>query len=330
MMRMSFVRSAGDLGALRSVRNRRIWIRTTLDVVQHVRVAHECKGRQGDAAPGEAGASCHAMRDDAFKDLIGRLSSATGVDAAWCEFLARYSALIHQAIRRHHFDQEDAAEAYVYVCGALSDDGFRRLRSFKPDGPARFTTWLTAVASNLCIDWRRQQSGRPRPLRCISSLPPLDQWVYRCIYEQKMSRTQCTEFLAPRFPGLDEAKVASINARLFRLLAPHQRWELTIRGRARACDEHIAASDPGPEVTAEEGQARELVQQALMQLPADQRLLLRLRYEQGLTLAEIARLTQQPDVFRTNRQLQSALRALAELVGATPPCRAEKTSEPSV
>jgi RNA polymerase sigma factor (sigma-70 family) len=271
------------------------------------------------------------MRDDAFKDLIDRLSSAAGVDAAWREFLARYSPLIHLAIRRHHVDQEDAAEAYVYVCGALSDDGFRRLRSFKPDGPARFTTWLTAVASNLCIDWRRKQSGRPRPLRCISGLPPLDQWVYRCIYEKRMSRRQCAEFLAPRFPGLDEATVAAINARLFNLLAPHQRWELTLRGRARACDEHITAKEPGPEVTAEETQTRERVQQALMQLPAGQRLLLRLRYEQGLTLAEIARLTQQPDVFRTNRQLQSALRALAELVGTTPPCRAaENSGEPSV
>jgi hypothetical protein len=41
-----------------------------------------------------------------------------------------------------------------------------------------------------------------------------------------------------------------------------------------------------------------------------------LRYEQGLTLAEIARLTVQPDPFRVNRQVQAALDALAELVGS--------------
>jgi hypothetical protein len=49
-------------------------------------------------------------------------------------------------------------------------------------------------------------------------------------------------------------------------------------------------------------------------LPAEQRLLLRLRYEQNLTLAEVARLTNQSDPFRANRQIQSALKALADLI----------------
>jgi len=34
----------------------------------------------------------------------------------------------------------------------------------------------------------------------------------------------------------------------------------------------------------------------------------------NLTLAEVARLTNQPDPFRANRHIQSALQALAELM----------------
>jgi DNA-directed RNA polymerase specialized sigma24 family protein len=53
----------------------------------------------------------------------------------------------------------------------------------------------------------------------------------------------------------------------------------------------------------------------LSKLPAEQRLLLRLRYEQDLTLAEVARLTGQSDLFRANRKIQVALDTLADLMG---------------
>jgi DNA-directed RNA polymerase specialized sigma24 family protein len=50
----------------------------------------------------------------------------------------------------------------------------------------------------------------------------------------------------------------------------------------------VAEPAPGPdELTAELQQQRQL-DDALARLPAEQRLLLRLRYEQNLTLAEVA------------------------------------------
>ena len=67
------------------------------------------------------------------------------------------------------------------------------------------------------------------------------------------------------------------------------------------------------DLAAEQQEQRQLMD-AMARLPAEQRLLLRLRYEQNLTLAEVARLTRQPDPFRTNRQIQSALKALGELM----------------
>lgn len=266
------------------------------------------------------------MSDEAVTALLERLSSGRG-DAAWNEFLAGYSPIIVHVIRRCGVAADRADECFLHVCEALSDDGFRRLRSFRGDGPASFKTWLMAVAANLCIDWNRREKGRIRPLRSVSRLPDLDRQVYRCIFERRMTRTQCLDALRPRFPGLTAAGVAEINARLFQLLTPQQRWQLTVRTPSLAPvtfpvspeDDspawQLAEPGPGPDELAEESQEQGKLQQALAALSAEQRLLLRLRYEQNLSLAEIARLTGQPDPFRVNRRVQAALDALAAAMG---------------
>jgi RNA polymerase sigma factor (sigma-70 family) len=279
------------------------------------------------AAAGAAGpAAATRMSDDTVTDLLERLSSGR-VDAAWIEFLARYSPLIKHVIRRHGLDDDRITECFNHVCGALSDHGFRRLLSFRPDGPARFKTWLMAVVSNLCVDWRRKEQGRVRPPQCVSRLPELDQQVYRCIFVHRMSRAHCLEALTPRFPELTEATVAEINARLFALLTPQQRWQMSLRtsvpkpvaSSAGLQDDdpawQLATSEPGPDDLAAELQEQRQLQDALSKLPAEQRLLLRLRYEQALSLAEVARLTGQPDPFRANRQIQAALDTLADRMG---------------
>jgi RNA polymerase sigma factor (sigma-70 family) len=83
----------------------------------------------------------------------------------------------------------------------------------------------------------------------------------------------------------------------------------------------LAEPGPGPDELTGRSQEQRQLADALARLPAEERLLLRLRYEQGLTLAEVARLTNQPDPFRANRRIQSALKALAEVMndpGARP------------
>ena len=266
------------------------------------------------------------MGDETVTDLLEQLSSGR-VDAAWREFVARYDPLIRHVIRQHNPTGTAADECYSHVCGALSDDGCRRLRSFRPDGPAQFRSWLVAVVANLCIDWRRKEHGRSRVPRCVALLPELEQRVYNCIYLRRMSRAQCAHELVKTYPALTEADVADINARLFALLTPRQRWELTVRNRAPQpvtsgawleADEEscqFAATGPGPEEEAQDLQAQSQLRQALGRLPPDQRLLLRLRYEQDLTLAEVARLTGHADPFRANRCIQAALARLAELMG---------------
>jgi RNA polymerase sigma factor (sigma-70 family) len=266
------------------------------------------------------------MSDADVDALLQRLASGEPT-AAWREFLARYSPLLRRIARRYALDRDLESECYEHVCAVLSDDRFRRLLAFRPDGKARFDTWLGAVAVNACVDWRRRADGRPRPPACVSALPELDRAVFHCVYERGMSSQDCLEALLPRFAGLNRQDVAAANGRVYRLFTPRQRWQLGARFVSRhpavARDgrdesQHSTPRDPDPDpspeeqVAAQQDQAR--LRRALARLPPDERLLVRLRYEQELTLAEVARLTGETDPFRANRRIHSALERLAALM----------------
>lgn len=79
---------------------------------------------------------------------------------AWREFLHAYAHVIARVVSYCEREEEDRANAFVFLCEQLHQDNCRRLRKFDPQGPASFTTWLHAVARNLCRDWRRKQFGR--------------------------------------------------------------------------------------------------------------------------------------------------------------------------
>jgi len=53
-------------------------------------------------------------------------------------------------------------ERYAYVLEKLRENHFRRLRAFETSGRARFSTWLTVTARNLCLDYSRAHYGRAR------------------------------------------------------------------------------------------------------------------------------------------------------------------------
>jgi len=65
-----------------------------------------------------------------------------------------------------------------------------------------------------------------------------------------------------------------------------------------------------PEEDASRDEQYRQLRHAVSQLPPEKRLLLQLRYEQGLTLKKVADLLNLGDPFRARREIQSALDAL--------------------
>lgn len=175
---------------------------------------------------------------------------------AWSEFLELYSPIILQVVRLFEYDADHAGDCFLFVCEKLSHEGFRRLRKFRPDGPARFSTWLRAVVRNLCLDWRRQKYGRQHTFELMAQPAEPD--------------------------GLEQ---------------------------------EVPDGAPNPEALAIRSRQREALGRALGRLPAQSRLLVRLRFERELTLAQIARLTGLKDAQTADRRIREVLEDLRGLLG---------------
>jgi RNA polymerase sigma factor (sigma-70 family) len=247
----------------------------------------------------------------------------------WAEFLRQYGPLIFQTCHFSTSDADDAAECFLFACQQLSRNRFRRLLKFRPDGAASFPTWLRVVVRNLCLDWRRKQFGRWRMPRSIARLPQLEGQVYTCRYERGLSLDETFFSLCPSFPGLTMQRLIETEAQVQNSLTSRQRWligthqtqaQAAVRGSAPSaagvCEGDAAPAtepvDPRPsqEVVLAQQEQETHLRSALEKLDAPERLLIRLRFEEELSLQQIARLTGLGDAQRVHRRIEGILGSL--------------------
>jgi RNA polymerase sigma factor (sigma-70 family) len=261
-------------------------------------------------------------RENNLDHLLHLLNSADA-GAAWAAFIDAYAGLIMRTVIQFEYEQDRSNECFLYVCEKLYEDKFRRLLTFNTAGKSSFSSWLSTVVFNLCIDWHRKEFGRARMLPAIAALPVFDQRVYQCCYEEQMSAEECYEMLRSEIPGLTRNQIPDALGRIHALLTPRQRWQLSVRIRrknpTRGTPSHdsldrIPDPAPAPESLARLQEETEELQDAMSRLTVAQRLLLHLRFREGLTYEQIARTEELGDAHRARRQVQSALVALrAEL-----------------
>lgn len=248
---------------------------------------------------------------------------------AWAAFLDAYSPLLLDTVRRFERDEDAVGDCYLFICEQLCRDGLRRLRRFRTDGPASFPTWLRAVIRNLCLDWHRQEFGRHRVFESIARLPALDQEVFTKIFVDGLSLEEAYLAIRPRFPGLTLAEVGRCIGRVEQSLTPRQRWLLSVR-RARAGRGAVTGAEdgdeilertpgdgPDPEALAALREERAALQKALVSLSSRDRLLIRLRFEQELTLEEIARLLNLDNAQSADRRIREAIEGLRKATTPT-------------
>jgi RNA polymerase sigma factor (sigma-70 family) len=276
--------------------------------------------------PGVARRSCGMKKDhfnkhdpeQSVEDILHRLSSSDP-GPAWVKFLDHYSGLIMKTAIQFEYQHDRSNECFLFVCEKLVDDGFRRLLKYNASSPCKFRTWLGAVVFNLCVDWHRHEYGRATLLPAISALPAFDRAVYRLAIEQGLDKESTFQALQADFPDLTRDILVSSIKRVYALLTPRQRWQITVQNRRRKKHRQNQAArrveflpDPGigPELEAQKQQELERLQWALGQLPHRQRLLLALRFREGLSLKKIAELNHLGDTNRAWRHLQAALKAL--------------------
>jgi RNA polymerase sigma factor (sigma-70 family) len=261
------------------------------------------------------------MAEQSVENILQKLRSRDPHEA-WTAFLEEYSALIFQVCRYFEKDLDRASDCFQFVCEKLSEDRFRRLLRFKAEGSASFSTWLRAVVRNLCLDRRRKEYGRPRRFRSISRLSGFDQEVFSCVYESGVSAEETLRLLQSRFPDVSSERVAESRDRIEEVLTSKQRWLLSIRSKRRpqetnptveeveAAPQEIPDPRPDPETQALLAARRGALDRALDHLSKRERLLVRLRFEQELTLEQIAKLLDLGNAQRVDRQIKEILERL--------------------
>lgn len=263
------------------------------------------------------------MPERSVDHLLEQISSRDP-EAAWGLFLDEYSTTVLQVVRHVERDPQSVPDCFQFVCERLSANSFRRLRKFQPQGPAVFSTWLRAVVRNLCLDWRRKQFGRHRFFTSISRLSVFDQEVFRHLYERRASLDETLQLLRSNFPAITQAQLAESSARIEKELTTKQRrlldarlsWQAsqTSSGFEEALAAHANVPDPAPSPEAQtlSKERATTLRRALGRLPPRERLLIRLRFEQDLTLEQVAKLLDLGNAQRVERQIKAVLEKLRE------------------
>ena len=263
------------------------------------------------------------MPEESFNNPLEQFNSRDP-EEAWRLFLSEYSSTILKVVRHLEHDSDLVPDCFQFVCEGLSAHNFRRIRKFRAGGPAVFSTWLRAVVRNLCLDWRRKQFGRHRFFKSISRLSAFDQEVFRHLYERRASFNEAFESLRSNFPDITQNLLAESRERIEKELTTRQRRLLNARlsqqppQTSPGFDETGTASPdipdpaPNPEEQAVFAQRATALRRALNGLPHRERLLIRLRFEQELTLEQVARLLDLGNAQRAERQIKAVLAKLRE------------------
>jgi len=261
------------------------------------------------------------MEDQQAEDVLRPLRSPDPREA-WARFLELYSPLLFDVARRFEREDEAVGGCYLFICEQLSANGFRRLLRFRPDGPARFSTWLRAVARNLCLDWHRREFGRHRVFESVARMAALDQEIFRGLFVERLPIEDLFLELEPRHPGLTIQHVVERAGVVGEALSSRQRWLLTVRGArgappaagALSRDEQellrIPSEMPNPESWAGLQEERVALLRAMSRLPSAERLLIKLRFARDLTLAEVAKLMGFDNPQAADRRIRDAVERL--------------------
>ncbi len=224
------------------------------------------------------------------------------------ENLALIEGIVRQICRRHLCRPDEGEEFAAIVKLKLIEDDYSVLRSY--EGRSSLRTFLTVAIQRLYLDHLNHLWGKWRPCEAAKRLgktaEKLDQLLNRDGYTLHEA---CEILLTSHRAEVSRERLEEIAA-LLPSRAPRRReGEETLLS--------LAAPDPAPDaqlMAAEREKTRytllEELKEALASLPAEDRLILRLRFEEGIAVATIARsqCLEAKGLYRRIERLEKTLR----------------------
>ena len=254
--------------------------------------------------------------------------------AAWDLLVEECSDLILGVIARYTRDSDRRMDAYLYVLEQLKAQDFRRLRHYGEGvgfRPSTFATWLKLVVRNLYFDWFRHEHGRKSLPKEIQKLGRIEQRAFKLLYWEGYSAQEAFEVLR----GQDQAlrfgdfiqKLVRVEERLTPINRAKIRRDFDRARRPLSLDDEKEGPPiearaevrvPTPEDDTALAERRRALWNLIAELPVDDRLLIRLRFFEGLTAKQIAAatgMTEPAEIYRRIERVCLELRRLAKTRG---------------
>ena len=255
----------------------------------------------------------HSYRDEGLRPMPDRQE----LEARFLANLATIDAILAHIARRHALSRDAADDFGAWVKLKFVEGDYAILAKFR--GEASLSTYLAVVISRQYREYRAAEWGRWRPSAAARRNGPLAIRLETLVHRDGMRFNEAAEHL--RTSGattLDDLQLA----RLLRDLPEHAPLRPVQAGDLPAGAESPERADTLVEMK-EASQTSEATQSALSaaldDLPEDDRLLVRLRFIEGLSLADAARAMDVPakPLYRKLEKTLEALRARLVRAGVT-------------
>jgi RNA polymerase sigma factor for flagellar operon FliA len=241
------------------------------------------------------------------------ISTASDPAGTFLAHLSLIDRIIAYNVRRHAFSGPDAEDFGAWVKERLMDGDYAILRRF--GGRSSLATFLTVVIANLAKDYRNSRWGRWRPSADAKRRGPVAIRLEELLYRDRYPLREAVQTLRSSGVQLDEAELVRLAARL------PQRASAREVSLDAVGDETVAGPSHGPtaqdEGTAESRELAETLRALVAELPPEDGLILRMRFWDDTSVADIARalrLEQKP-LYRRLVAIEARLRAALEARG---------------
>lgn len=255
---------------------------------------------------------------------LRRPTAGAGPDAAvsipeqlFADALPAVDTVVRDLARRYHLSRDDQEEFKGAVLVRLLEDDYAILRKY--EGRASLLTYLRIVITRFFLDQRVKAWGRWRPSAEAMRLGALAVDLERLLERQRLPLDEAIATLQSQQADVEEATLRDLAARLPNRVTGRRLVddaELELLPDVGPASDHLVKAAELDEVAT---QAAAALRGAIATLPTRARLLLRLRFERGASIADIARILGEPQkpLYREFERLLRDLRQHLEAAGVS-------------
>jgi len=192
------------------------------------------------------------------------------------------------ACRRYRLDADDAEEFASVAKLRLVEDDYAVLRAY--EWRSSFTTFIGVVVQRMALDYRIHAWGKWHASAEAKRLGALAVELEQILHRDGRTLDEALTILGPKHDGVTRESLEALAGRLPRRAARRRDVELE-EAASVAVVRPAEVEEPtfAAERRRESERVSSLISTLIARLPDDERLILQLRFEGGMSVAEIAR-----------------------------------------